>query len=157
MLATLPDLSGMTILAVDEEGFGDTFYVARYLPALAARGARVVAAVPPVLSRLIQGVAGVAAVCDVNDSWPAHDFYCPFFSLPRVFETTPETIPAPIPYLRAEAAPAEAWRHRLPSAPVRVGLVWAGQARPMLPGFGVLDGRRSMALSAFAPLAQVPG
>ena len=157
MLATLPDLFGMTILAVHEDGFGDTLHFARYLSALAARGARVVAAVPPVLSRLIQRVEGVAAVCDVEDPWPAHDFYCPFFSLPRAFETTPETIPAPIPYLRADAVPVEDWRQRLPSAPLRVGLVWAGQARPMLPGFGVLDGRRSMALTAFAPLAEVPG
>jgi hypothetical protein len=38
-----------------------------------------------------------------------------------------------------------------------VGLVWAGQARPTLPGFAALDRRRSAGLAAFAPLADVPG
>jgi hypothetical protein len=34
----------------------------------------------------------------------------------------------------------------------RVGLVWAGQARPEAPGFNGLDPRRSAGLAAFAPL-----
>ena len=38
-----------------------------------------------------------------------------------------------------------------------VGLVWAGQARPWLPGFDVLDARRSTTLVTFAPLAAVRG
>jgi hypothetical protein len=122
---------------------------------LAARGARVLAVVPVALRRAIGGVEGVAEVHDSDAPWPAHDFYCPFFSLPRAFETIPSAIPAPIPYLRAEPAALERWRLRLPAAPVRVGLVWAGQARPMLPGFGILDGRRSLKLAALAPLARV--
>ena len=45
-LSGLPDLTGRTILAVHEDGFGDTLHFARYLPLLAARGARVVVSVP---------------------------------------------------------------------------------------------------------------
>jgi hypothetical protein len=101
-------------------------------------------------------IAGVMAVHGQNET-PPHDFYCPFFSLPRAFGTTPETIPAFVPYLRADPGLSNAWRGRLPSGLLRVGLVWAGQARPTLPGFAVLDGRRSMALTALAPLATVPG
>jgi ADP-heptose:LPS heptosyltransferase len=33
--------------------------------------------------------------------------------------------------------------------------VWAGQPRPQIPGFDVLDGRRSTALATLAPLADV--
>ncbi len=157
MLSTLPDLAGRIVLAVHEDGFGDTLHFARFLPMLAARGARVLAAVPPALGRLMRTIPDIGAVHNSEEPWPDHDYYCPFFSLPRAFETAPDAIPAPIPYLRAEPMLEEIWRQRLPAAKMRVGLVWAGQARPALPGFGILDGRRSMTLAALAPLADVPG
>jgi tetratricopeptide (TPR) repeat protein len=156
-ISALPDLCGRTILALHEDGFGDTLHFARYLPLLAKRGARVLAGVPRPLIRLMRTVPGVTAVHDLDEPLPDHDFQCPFFSLLRAFETTPDTIPAPIPYLRADPALTGAWNRRLPTGAMRVGLVWAGQARPSLPGFAVLDGRRSMALAALAPLAAVPG
>ena len=152
-LDSATDLTGRTILALHEDGFGDTLHFARYLPLLAQRGARVIMSVPPTLVRIMRSVPGVAAVFNSNEPLPQHDFYCPFFSLPRAFATTPETIPAPVPYLRADPALVELWRSRLPPAPPRVGLVWAGQARPRLPGFATLDGRRSMSLETMAPLA----
>jgi hypothetical protein len=156
-IASLPDLTGRTIVAVHEDGFGDTLHFARYLPMLAERGARVVVSVPACLMRLMYTVPGVAEVCDSDVPPPPQDFYCPFFSLPRAFETTPDTSPAPVPYLRADPALTETWNGRLPTGSLRVGLVWAGQARPALPGFAILDGRRSMALSSLAALATVEG
>ena len=42
------DLRGLTILALHEDGFGDTLQFLRYLPLLADLGARVIACVPPV-------------------------------------------------------------------------------------------------------------
>ncbi len=156
-LSGLADLTGRTILAVHEDGFGDTLHFARYLPLLAERGANVIAVVPAPLVRIMRTVPGITVLDSQNDTLPHHHFYCPFFSLPRAFATTPDTIPAPLPYLRADPALSELWNARLPSAALRVGLVWAGQARPALPGFAVLDGRRSMALADLAPLGTVPG
>lgn len=155
-LSRLGDLNGRTILVVHEDGFGDTLHFARYLPLLASRGAQVIVSVPPPLTRIMRTVPGVAAIADPDDPTPFHHFYCPFFSLPRAFETTPDGIPASLPWLQAEPALAERWNARLPGARVRVGLVWAGQARPMLPGFATLDGRRSLALATLAPFASVP-
>ena len=156
-LSTMPDLTGVTILGVHEDGFGDTLHFARYLPLLAARGARVVVSVPEPLIRIMRTVPGVAAVLGPDDPVPYHHYYCPFFSLPRAFATTPDTIPESLPWLSADPALSELWNARLPTGRVRVVLVWAGQARPMLPGFATLDGRRSMPLAALAPLAAVPG
>jgi len=91
-------------------------------------------------------------------------------SLPLAFATRIETIPADIPYLWADAQKAAYWRERLERgksasgetarsgyAPLKVGLVWAGGARPHLPRANRIDKRRSMSLSQLAPLAGVPG
>ena len=156
-LSSLNDLTGRTILVVHEDGFGDTLHFARYLPLLASRGANVIASVPAQLTRIMRTVPGVAAIHAADDPLPFHHFYCPFFSLPRAFETTPESIPASLPWLHTDPGLVERWNARLPSGKVRVGLVWAGQARPMLPGFATLDGRRSVALATLGPLAAVSG
>ena len=58
-LSRLPDLTGRTVLVVQEEGLGDTLQFLRYLPLLAQRGARVVVVVPPTLTRLMRTVPGV--------------------------------------------------------------------------------------------------
>jgi tetratricopeptide (TPR) repeat protein len=158
LLPDLASVSGRTVLITHEDGFGDTLHFVRYAPLLAARGARVIAAVPKPLSRIIASVAGVSEVCDVRMAWPDHDFECPFFSLPRVFETAPDTIPPCPGYLRADPDDVAVWKRRLDGlSGLRVGLVWAGQARPDAVGFVLLDGRRSLALSAFAPLTTIPG
>jgi tetratricopeptide (TPR) repeat protein len=147
-------LSGQTILALHEDGFGDTLQFLRYLPLLAARGARVVALVPPALARVMRAVPGVDAVVSDGRRLPAHDFVCPMFSLPRVFGTTVATIP-PVPVVTMDQALVRQWAQRRSAGKLRVGLVWAGQARPSLPGFGTLDRRRSCGLAAFVPLFDV--
>ena len=98
LLPSLPDiedLHGLTIVALHEEGFGDTLQFLRYLPLLADRGAHVVACVPRALVRLMRTVPGVADVVTEPGRLPPYDFFCPFFSLPRAFGTTVETIPPP--------------------------------------------------------------
>ena len=155
-LAVAGDLAGRRILLRHEEGFGDTLQFARYAAPLIARGATVTLAVPAPLCRLL---APLAPVLEPGAPLPEHDWHCPFFSLPRVFATTPATIPASVPYLRADPALAAHWAARLGprDGRLRVGLVWAGQARPWLDGFATLDARRSARLADFAPLGAVPG
>ncbi len=152
------DLTGRTVLVWHEEGFGDTLHFARYVPLLAARGARVVAWVPAELSRLFASLDGVAEIVSGPAAVPAFDWHCPFFSLPRAFATTLDTVPGTIPYLHADPALAAAWAARMPGdCALRVGLVWAGQARPWVPSFTMLDRRRSTSLATLAPLGAVAG
>ena len=156
-LSRLPDLTGRTVMVLQEEGLGDTLQFLRYLPLLARRGARVVAVVPPALTRLMRTVPGVAEVPDGDAPVPRFDFHCSFNGLPRAFETTLETIPCEVPYLAADPALVRHWRERMPAGDaLRVGLCWAGQARPWLAGFVGLDRRRSTDLATLAPLAAVP-
>jgi len=64
-----------------------------------------------------------------RDPLPAFDLYCPLMSLPIGCETTLETLPCEVPYLRANPAKVARWRERLgPARRPRVGLVWSGSS-----------------------------
>lgn len=151
------DLTDRTILVTHEDGFGDTLQFIRYVPLLAARGARVILVVPPALTRLLANLEGVTelhAVSGPAGEGMSFDYHCPVFSLPRAFGTRLATIPGAAPYLHPDPELVTAWSRRLPPAAARrIGLVWAGQARPWLTGFTTLDSRRSTSLAQFAPLA----
>jgi hypothetical protein len=117
--------------------------------------------VPSELTRLLHDAPGVAGLPPPDAPPPPFDWHCPFCSLPRAFATTLTTIPAHVPYLGADPALVTTWAERLtaqglPAEGLRVGLVWAGQARPWLPGFTAVDRRRSTTLANFAPLGEVP-
>ena len=138
------DLAGRVILLHAEQGYGDTLQFVRYATLVAQRGARVILAVPRPLLRLLRIVPGVAQIAAIGDLLPPVDFVCPLLSLPRLFATTLDTIPPPLPY--ADAGPAA------PGAPdlLRVGLVWAGN--PQFP----LDALRSLPGAALGVLAGIP-
>jgi len=158
----LPDLAsgvclrGKTILITHEDGFGDTIQFARFAPLLADLGARVLAHAPAALERLFQTLDPRITVLPSSAALPIFDYHCPYTSLPRAFGVSLTSIPA-APYLFADPANAARWRDQSPRIDRKIGLVWAGQARPWLEGYGALDGRRSMRLEDLAPLATVPG
>ncbi|MGQ9370228.1 tetratricopeptide repeat protein [Azospirillum sp. ST 5-10] len=152
------DPAGRTILLHAEQGHGDTLHFVRYAPLLAARGARVVLLVQPALKRLVARLPGLAAVCGAGETLPAFDRHAPLMSLPRLFGTTLDSIPAACPYLSAPAEAVARWEGRLPQdGRVRVGLVWSGDPRPGVVRANLTDRRRSVPLDAFAPFARIPG
>lgn len=124
------DISDKTILVYADEGIGDAIQFSRYVPMLAARGARVILVVHAALVPLLSKIQGVS-LCLANDSsetMPAFELYCPMQSFPLTFGTRLDTVPASIPYLPLPAADhVSAWNDRLPSRDrLRVGLVWSG-------------------------------
>ena len=151
-------LHGKTILLHAEQGFGDTLQFCRYAPLVAEAGARVLLEVQPALCRLMAGLPGVDAVIPTGESLPAFDLHCPLMSLPLAFGTTTDSIPAAVPYLRADPSEVAVWRRRLETLPGRrVGLVWGGSSRLDQPHAAAIDRRRSMPMQALAPLAGVAG
>ena len=145
-------LAGKHIYVEAEQGFGDTLQFARYIPLLAARGASVTLRVHQQLVALLrESLPGVTVIGDRGDPAP---YQCDavLLSLPRLFKTRLETIPAEVPYLRAPAAAVQRWNKRLAKMKgFRVGVVWAGNPDH------VNDTRRSVALPLFAPLFAVRG
>ncbi len=145
------DLAGRTILLHAEQGFGDTIQFCRYVPMVAALGARVVLEAQRGALSLLRSLAGPAEWIARTDPLPAFDLHCPLMSLPLAFNTQANTIPWSGPYLAADPLRVAAWRERLgPAHGRRIGLAWSG-AR----GFGG-DAFRSAPLQSWANLIR-PG
>jgi hypothetical protein len=121
---------------------------------VAQRGARVVLQCQPELYSLLKDMSGISVIAR-GQPLPPFDLHCPLMSLPRVFGTTLETIPASVPYLTVDDALVERAREWLSRAASRkrVGLVWAGGPRLMSDAFR----RRSIPLIAMEPILRVPG
>jgi hypothetical protein len=146
------DLAGKTIVLWCEQGLGDAIQFARYAPAVKDRGGRIVLECPPQLAALLVTCPGVDAVVAEGQPLPVFDMQAPLLSLPALFGTTPENLPAAVPYLAAEPDRVETWRQRLEGvAAFRVGVCWQGNR--FLRG----DRHRSFPLASLAPLAAVPG
>ena len=145
-------LGHKTILLHAEQGLGDTIQFARYAPLLARAGARVVLEVQPELKTLLAGLDGVASCHARGESLPVFDVHCPLGSLPLACKTDTTSIPAEIPYLRADEQRLAQWRPALEGLPgKRVAFSWAGHARH------ANDRNRSMDLELLAPLFAVAG
>jgi hypothetical protein len=140
-------LDGKTLLVHSEQGFGDTLQFVRYVPWLAATGARIVLRVQDPLLPLLKGFPGTDRVIGASEDVPPFDHHCPLMSLPHALGAHRHPIPAE-PYLQADDLLRERWRQRLAGArpPVRVGIAWSGSRTH------VNDRARSMALADWAPL-----
>jgi tetratricopeptide (TPR) repeat protein len=140
------DIAGKTILVQAEQGFGDVFQFARYLPKLRAAGAELLLGFPPGLLRILRPLGG-----RMVGSGERIDFRVPLLSLPGRFGTVLETIPAEIPYLETEAGLVARWQERIGRGRFRIGISWQGR-----PGIAA-DRGRSIPLRYFAPFARLPG
>jgi hypothetical protein len=125
----------------------------RFVPLVAGRGGRILVRCAPELADLAARVEGVAGVALRGAPLPAFDISCPLPSLPGVFETAAESIPAQVPYLRADEARAARWKARYAAAGpgLNVGLVWASQSHHRTAP------EKSLPLAALAPLAGMAG
>jgi tetratricopeptide (TPR) repeat protein len=149
-------LKGRTLLVHAEQGLGDVLQFCRYAPALADLGAAVVLEVYPSLARLMERLPGVGVVIKRGAPLPACDFHVPLMSLPLALGARAHEHAAP--YLSPDPADAAARARRLEGIEgFRVGLCWAGGARPDQPIAHAIDLRRSLPMTAFRPLADLPG
>ena len=153
-------IEGKTLFVFAEQGLGDTVQFCRYLPLLAARGAKVIFEVQPALKALLEtspliGAPTPVQILAVDDSLPPFDLATPLLSLPWLLGTELETVPADVPYLGADPARKASWQGRLAALPgLKAGLVWQGHIETEKYG-GCIG--RSSGLAAMAPLAEVSG
>ncbi len=146
-------LQGRTLLVHPEYGYGDMMHFIRYDPMLRQRvgTGKVLVAVHPNIIPLLS-TSGYRDLIPQGPAMPPFDVQVAMMSLPGIFETTLETIPAEVPYLKADQDLVRKWRATLKTIEgFKVGIHWQGNAD--YKG----DMHRSMPLECFAPLAAVPG
>ncbi len=144
-------LKSSSLLIVAEQGYGDCFQFARYLPLVSERVKNVYVGVGAEMKPVLATVPGRHLCFERWEHIPPFDYQIPLSSLPMVFGTTLETIPAGVPYVFADAAKVEAWRARLrekAQGRKSAGFVWQG--RPTHPN----DRVRSVGLQALTPLIE---
>jgi tetratricopeptide (TPR) repeat protein len=144
-------IQGKTVLIHVDEGLGDTIQFVRYVPMVAGRGARIILAVERPLVPLLSGLSGVSQCLAFSDELPAFDMHCPIGTLPMVFGTRLDSIPAETSYLPVpDKARIQAWDQRLgPHDRLRIGLVWSGNPNHRN------DHNRSTSLRALSRLLDV--
>jgi tetratricopeptide (TPR) repeat protein len=143
---------GKTVLLYAEQGLGDTIQFVRYVSLVKQHGANVLVECQKPLVRLLAGCRGVDELYAMEDDLPPFDFHAPLLSLPRIFQTRLETVPAEVPYLFAAPSLVESWRKRLSNlGGFKIGIGWQGS--PTYVG----DRWRSIPLRCFAPLAELAG
>jgi len=143
-------LADRTILIHAEQGFGDTFQFARYLPLLAGQGATVIVECPASQKTVLAAVPGVSSCVATGESLPDFDVHLPIMSLPRIFQTSLDTIPLDFPYILPSLETLSSWVEKFTcNDRLRVGLVWAGRKKP--------DPNRTCPLENLVPLTEIPG
>ncbi len=144
-------IAGKTMFLYAEQGLGDTILFARFIEQIVEKGARVILEVQKPLVGLMSAVPGVSQVLTASDALPDFDEHAPLGSLPLLFETTVESIPAATPYLQAPRRPdIMSGRHKSEDKRPLVGVCWAGN--PDYP----TDYKRSIPLSIFQRLLRRP-
>jgi Flp pilus assembly protein TadD len=158
-------LGGRSVLLWCEQGLGDAVQFVRYAALLKRAGAsRLTCWCPPPLTAVLATCPWLDAVAPEGVDPPTADLHVPIMSLPRLFGTTLDAVPAEVPYLRPDADRAAHWRATLAGrlaqvnagddcthAPFTVGIAWQGNPHHRW------DRHRSVPLAAFAPLAAVTG
>jgi hypothetical protein len=142
------------LLMIADQGDGDVIQFARYIPWAARRCPNIAVPCRSEIRPVVSQQAGVAITFDHWEHQPDFLAYSALSGLPRLAGTTVQTIPASIPYLRADPGNVTAWADRLsgvaPAGYRRLGIAWAG--RPT----HVNDRNRSTTLATLAPLGELP-
>ena len=142
-------LEGKTILLYAEQGAGDTIQFVRYAALVRQRGGVVIVECPRPLVPLLAGCQGIDRLVGKGEELPPFDVQAPLESLPGIFHTTLEDLPAAIPYLIADPRRVERWRRELgPRASFKIGIAWQGNPENRN------DRNRSIPLACFEPLAR---
>ncbi|TWB44130.1 tetratricopeptide repeat protein [Nitrospirillum pindoramense] len=152
--------AGLRLLVWHEQGVGDTLMCLRFLPLLAAAGARLTIEVPAGLAPLVaaQGYGAVVvnaqtpAPGTASPAPPPWDAQVPMMDLPGRFCPEPAAVPWSGPYIKADPGRKLRWAQMLGTkrGRLRVGLFWQGN--PEFPD----DRWRSPGLTPLLPLLDVP-
>jgi len=142
-------LSGKSFFVYEEQGLGDIIQFCRYLPLLEQKGAKVTFKVKSKLHKLLKTLESDALITDQFPDEEQIDFEAPLMSLPHLFGTDLETIPATNAYLYADHDRTKTWGERFSTDKFKIGICWQGSKTKV-------DIGRSFSLSIFEGLSNAP-
>lgn len=143
----LAEIKNKTVLVYPEQGFGDAIQFCRYLIDLSKLCKKLILVMHQSLVSLMNTLPCELSITVKGDPVPEFDMYCPLMSMPYIFKTTLQTIPAKIPYLFADTARVTQWQQRFSQSSKRkVGLAWSGSIKHEN------DAQRSIPLQALSAL-----
>jgi tetratricopeptide (TPR) repeat protein len=137
-------LAGRRLFVRAEQGLGSAIQFCRYVSVAAERG-DVVMEVQPGLQRLLSSLN--VPIVTAGEPPPQFDVWCAMQSLPLLLGAEPP----PPPYLTPETDCVARWRERIGSHGRKIGITWQGNPTASA------ERGRSIPLTAFAPLARIPG
>jgi len=146
-------IEGKTILVLPEQGFGDMVVLARFIPLIAAKGAKIRLTAKKPLLRLLDGIEGVDWVGQTATKNDPVDMWVSLMDLPKLVYGLNEAgaVPAPtvlsVPKDSADRARDLTAQH---GDMFKVGVVWSGSATYKGNTF------RSFTHRDFLPMAEIP-
>lgn len=125
------NLKGKTILIMDEQGLGDTFQFIRYLSLIKQQGARIIFVCNSALKMFLSVACDdIDQLISDGDILPLFDVQIHLLSLPGIFQTVEKTVPAHIPYLKADAGLINFWKEKIKGdKQFKIGICWQGNSK----------------------------
>ena len=142
-------LSSKSILIYAEQGFGDSIQFVRYID-LFPDTTTIIVACQPELKSLLKRIGRIDTLVTKGEDIPKFDFHAPIVSLPHIFGTVLETIPAKIPYLYPDKNSNFTFLSN-DERDLKVGIAWAGSPTH------INDRNRSISLNNFKCLLDIKG
>ena len=139
-----------TLLLHTEQGIGDVFQFARYIPLIRERCRRVIFMCPDNLACMFSSDWADEVRHPGEISLDAFQAILPLLSTPYALGYSAADLPIGEGYLTPEPRHVDLDAFQLPNAKLRVGLTWRGSPTH------VNDAFRSMPIQAFEPLLNIP-
>jgi cytochrome c-type biogenesis protein CcmH/NrfG len=148
------DISDKTLLILGEQGLGDVLQFVRYAALCRKRAATVYVRCSETLAPLLANCPFIDATFTTTAAPPSFDVQIAVMSLPYIFGTTLETVPAEVPYLFVPDELKKNWSSKLglQDNRLKVGLVWSGSSFATALRGDIWAGRRNMSLKHLLPL-----
>ncbi|WP_114637417.1 tetratricopeptide repeat protein [Polynucleobacter necessarius] len=158
-LENTENLNGKKVLVWAEQGLGDTLQFCRYVKLLWVKGAQVTLIVPQALIRVLDSLQEFCRVIPMGQNLDERfEFQTPLMSLPLLFSTNIDSIPAEVPYLFPPRVISKSIQDLVkPSSNLKVGIVWSGGFRAIHSDGHADFHRRNVELEQIADLKEIQG
>jgi tetratricopeptide (TPR) repeat protein len=146
------------LLIWSEQGLGDSLQFIRYAELCKQRVGKVSVLCPKPLLRLFKTTPFIDDAFEAPREGSRFDEHVPMMSLPHLFDTVLETVPATVPYLWVDPEIQAKWAAKFAGVTgAKIGLVWAGGSHEGKVNAALMDRQRSVGLERMKPWLDLPG